>query len=186
MSERQAGGLFHAAFIYTDAVLKDFEAMYRQKKEVSPAMRIALGVLGGAGAVFFGYRLYRDGLQLAWVGYILICSILLVVALSGGGRRPDDSTAKYRKYYQDKQATFAIDENGVEMHLEGQKNYARSKFREIYGLFDTDLCFYFVIKGKAYYILLKASVEGAGPDELKKYMEKKCGKRFLHYDTNNG
>jgi len=183
MSEKQTGGLFHAAFTYTDAVLSDFEALYHQKKEISPAMRIALGVLGAAGAVYFGYMLYRDGLQLARVGYVVICSILLVVALSGGGKRPDDSTAKYRRYYQDKQVTFTIDDNGVEMHLEGQKNYARSKFREIYGLYDTDLCFYFVIKGKAYYILPRASVEGAGPDELKKYMEKKCGKKFLHYET---
>jgi glucose-1-phosphate adenylyltransferase len=72
------------------------------------------------------------------------------------------------------------------MHLEGQKNYARSKFKEIYGLFDTDMCFYFVIKGKAYYILPRDSVEGGSDDDLKKYMEKKCGKRFVHYDTNNG
>ena len=186
MSENKSGGLFHAAFTYTDAVLSDFEAMYLQKKEVSPAMRIVLGAIGAAGAIYFGYMLYRDGLQLTRVCYVLICSLLLVVALSRGGKRPDNSTAKYRKYYQDKQATFNIDGSGVEMHLEGQKNYARSKFKEIYGLFDTDMCFYFVIKGKAYYILPKASVEGAGPDELKKYMEKKCGKRFLHYDTNNG
>ena len=181
MSERQAGGLFHAAFTYTDAVLSDFEALYRQKKEISPAMRIALGVLGAAGAGYFGYMLYRDGISFAGVGYVLICSVLLVLALSSGGKRPDDSTAKYRKYYQDKQATFDIDESGVEMHLEGQKNHARSKFREIYGLFDTDMCFYFVIKGRAYYILPKASVADA--EALKKYMEKKCGKKFLHYDT---
>ena len=186
MSENKSGGLFHAAFTYTDAVLSDFEAMYLQKKEISPAMRIALGAVGAAGAIYFGYMLYRDGFQLTRVGYALICSVLLVVALSRGGKRPDNSTAKYRRYYQDKQATFSIDGNGVEMHLEGQKNYARSKFKEIYGLFDTDMCFYFVIKGKAYYILPKASVEDPGPDELKKYIEKKCGKRFLHYDTNNG
>ena len=183
MSEKQNGALFNAAFTYTDAVLSDFEAMYRQKKEISPAMRIVLGALGAVGAVYFGWMLYRDGLSLTRGGYALICAVLLVVALSGGGKRPDDSTAKYRKYYQDKRATFKIDDSGVEMHLEGQKNYARSKFKEIYGLYDTDLCFYFVIKGKAYYILPRDSVQGAGADELKKYMEKKCGKRFLHYDT---
>jgi hypothetical protein len=149
-------------------------------------MRVVLGVLGAAGAIFFGYMLYRDGFQFVRVGYIVICAILLVVAFSGGNRRPDESTAKYRKYYQDKQATFTIDESGVEMHLEGQKQYARSKFSEIYGLFDTDMCFYFVIKGKAYYILPRDSVEGGNADALKKYMEKKCGKRFVHYDTNNG
>ena len=112
--------------------------------------------------------------------------IMLVVALHRPGKRPDDSVQKYRKYYQDKQATFNIDGNGVEIHLEGQKNYARSNFKEIYGLFDTDMCFYFVIKGKAYYILPRDSVEGGSADDLRKYMEKKCGKRFVHYDTNNG
>ena len=111
---------------------------------------------------------------------------LLVLAFANGRKRPDETTAKYRRYYHGKKATFTIDDEGVQMHLEGQKNYARSKFKEIYGLFDTDMCFYFVIKGKAYYILPKASVEDPGPNELKKYMEKKCGKRFLHYDTNNG
>ena len=125
MSDNPSGGLFRAAFTYTDAVLSDFEAMYRQKKEISPAMRVALGVLGAAGAIYFGYMLYRDGLQFVRVGYVVICAILLVVAFSGGNRRPDESTAKYRKYYQDKQATFTIDESGVEMHLEGQKQYAR-------------------------------------------------------------
>jgi len=182
MSEKQAGGLFKAGFTYTDEVLSDFEAMYRLKKEISPLTRAVLGVVGAVGAAYFGYMLYREGLQFTRVGYTMICSILLLVAISGGSRRSDGSTEKYRRYYLGKRADFRIDENGVEMHLEGQQNYARSKFREIYGLFDTDLCFYFVIKGKAYYILPRDSVEGAGPDELKKYMEKKCGKRFLHYD----
>ena len=181
MSENKTGGLFTAAFTYTDAVLSDFEAMYRQKKEISPAMRIVLGALGAVGAVYFGYMLYRDGLSLTRVGYALICSVLLVVALSGGGRRPDDSTAKYRRHYQGKHCDFKIDENGVEMHLEGQKGFAKSKFKEIYGLFDTDMCFYFVIKGKAYYILPRDSVGDA--EALKKYMEKKCGKKLVHYDT---
>ena len=180
MSERQSRGLFSAAFTYTDEVLSDFEAMYRQKKEITPVTRAVLGVLGAAGAAFFGYLLYKEGLQFVRVGYVVICSLMLLVALSGGNKRPDSSTQKYRKYYEGKKAEFTIDDSGVEMHLEGQKNYARSKFRDIYGLYDTDRCFYFVIKGKADYILPKAAVEDA--DALKKYMEKKCAKHFLHYD----
>ena len=181
MSEKQGGGPFSAAFTYTDGVLGDFEALYTQKKQISPLTRIVLGVLGAAGAVYFGYMLYREGLQLARVGYVLISGVMLVLALGSGKGRPDESVAKYRKYYAGKRVEFRVDENGVEMHLEGQKNFARSKFREIYALYDTDMCFYFVIKGKAYYILKKDSLEDA--ESLKKYMEKKCMKRFVHYEV---
>ncbi len=184
MSENRTGGLFDAAFTYTEEVLSDFEALYLQKKEISPVTRVVLGLVGAAGAVYFGLQLYREGLQLVRVGYLVICSIMLVVALSGGGKRPDDTPAKYRKYYLGRQAAFRIDDDGVEMKLEGQKNYARSKFREVYSLIDTDLCFYFVVKGKAYYILPKASVGGAGAEELVRYMQKKCAKRFQHYALN--
>ena len=184
MSETRTAGLFTAAFTYTDAVLSDFEAMYRQKKEISPAMRIVLGALGAVGAVYFGWQLYRSGFQITYVGYLLICSILLLLALHRSSRRPDDTTKKYRKYYQDKGATFTVNDGGVELKLEGQQKYARSKYKEIYGLFETDLCFYFAIKGRAYYILPKAGIEGGTPDEFRAYMQKKCLKRFLKYELN--
>ncbi len=175
-------GFYHADFTYTEDVLSDFEALYLKKKEISPAMRIALGALGLVGAGYFGWSLYAGGFHFTYVGYLLICSIMLVVALHRPGKRPDDSVQKYRKYYLGKGAAVRIDDAGVELKIEGQKNYARSKFKEIYGLYDTDRCYYFVIKGKAYYILPKASVEGGTPEEFKKYMEKKCAKHFLHYE----
>ena len=180
MAEEKSKGPFGASFTYTEEVLKDFEALYLQKKEIPTATRIVLGLLGAAGAVYFGWGLYREGLALTRVGYLVICSVMLLVALSGGKNRPDDSLKKYRRYYLEKGAEFKIDEDGVEMHLEGQKNYAKSKFREIYGLNDTDQCLYFVIKGKAYYILPKAAVTGGSCEELMRYMEKKCQKRFQH------
>ena len=182
MSESQNKGLYHADFTYTDAILSDFEALYLLKKEISPATRIVLGALGLAGAVYFGLQLYRGGFQFTYVGYLLICSILLLLALNRGGKRPDDTTKKYRKYYQDKGAAFKVDDAGIELKIEGQQSYARSKFKEIYGLYETDLCFYFVIKGKAYYILPKQSVEGGTPDDLRGYMQKKCAKKFLKYE----
>ena len=182
MGEATSRGLFHADFTYTDEILGDFEALYLKKKEISPATRVVLGALGLVGVGYFGWMLYSEGFLITRVGYLLICSILLVVALHRSGKHPDDSLQKYRKYYQDKGAAFKIDDSGVELKIEGQKNYARSKFKEIYALYDTDRCFYFVIKGKAYYILPKASVEGGTPEELKKYMEKKCAKHFLHYE----
>ena len=72
-------GFFHADFTYTDEVLRDFEALYLQKKEISPATRVALGVLGLVGAGYFGWSLYKNGLQFTQVGYLIICSVLLVM-----------------------------------------------------------------------------------------------------------
>ena len=183
MSEQQDKGLFRAGFLFNEAILGDFESLYLQKKEMSPSTRIVLGVLGAAGALYFGYMTYREGAQITRIGYLLICSVLLVLAFSRSGKRPDDTVAKYRKYYLNRHATIRVDEEGVTLKLEGQKNYARSKFREIYGLFETDMCLYCVIKGKAYYILPKESIEDGAAEELKKYLEKKCGKRFQHYDV---
>ena len=51
MSEQRTGGPFDAVFTYTEAVLSDFETLYLQKKEISPATRVALGLVGAAGAV---------------------------------------------------------------------------------------------------------------------------------------
>ena len=182
MSESKTGGAFSAAFTYTDAVLDDFEAMYAHKKSMSPAMRVVLALLGAAGAVFFGLQLYREGMKLIYVGYLLISSVLLVLAFSGLRKRPDDSVQKYRRAYLGKKAEFIVDGEGVQLHLEGQKGFARSKFKEIYGLFDTDRCLYFAIKGRAYYIVPRDSVEG-DVGELMKHMEKKCGRKFLHYEV---
>ena len=158
-------GLFTASCVYTDDILRDFEALYLQKKELSPAARAVLGALGAAGAVYFGFMLWKEGLQLTRVGYLLICSILLLLALS-----------------RDRRADFKVDEEGLELHLEKQKNYARSKFKEIYGLSETDRCLYCVIKGKAYYIIPKDAVADGKADDLKRYLEKKCGKRFQKYE----
>ena len=114
-------GFFHADFTYTDEVLRDFEALYLQKKEISPATRVALGVLGLVGAGYFGWSLYKNGLQFTQVGYLIICSVLLVIACHRPGKRPDDSLAKYRKYYLDKGAAIRVDDSGLEFRLEGQK-----------------------------------------------------------------
>ena len=182
MAAQSNPGPFEAGFTYTDAVLRDFEAMYLQKKETPLAMRLALGILGALGAGYFGWLLYHDGVQLTRIGYLLICSVMLVIAFSGIKPRPDDSLAKYRRYYLDKHADFKIDDEGVEFRLEGQKHPARSKFKEIYSLCDTDRCLYFVIKGRAFYILPREAVTGGSDEDLKAYMQKKCGKRFVHYE----
>lgn len=183
MSQQKGASLYRAAFMYDEAALNDFEAMYRYKREMPKSTRAVLGGLGAAGALFFGWQLYRNGPQATYVLYLLICSLLLLLAFSKASRRPDDAPAKYRRAYQNRHVTFTFDDEGLEMRLEGQKNYARSKYKEIYGLFDTDLCFYFTIKGRAHYILPKAAVDGGRADELRQFMEKKCRKKFQHIDV---
>lgn len=175
-------GTFRADFIYTDEVLSDFEALYQIKQRMSPLARVLCLAIGAAGAIYFGYSLYTDGLGPTRIGYLIVCSLMILVGCSGARRSGSDETLKkYRKYYTDRRVSFLIDESGVEMRLEKQKKYAKSKFREIYALYETERCFYFVIKGKAYYILSKAAVRGGTVDELKKYMEQKCKKKFQFY-----
>ena len=168
----------HAAFIYSQEVMDDFEAMLDQKRDMPLGTRVVLGVLGGVGGAYFGWMLYREGFDFMRVGYLLICSVLLVLALSKRSGQKDETPAKYRKHYLNRHVTFDFNDEALEMRLEGQKNYARSKYKEVYGLFDTDRCFYIAIRGRAYYILPR----DAAPEELKAFLEKKCGKKFQHYD----
>ena len=171
---------FRAEFTYTDPILSDFEALYGKKGTVSLPARILCGVLGTVGAVYFGVELYTQGLSIARVGYLILCSLMILVALSSRRRSGSDETLKkYRKHYLNQKVSFRIDENGVEMKLQGQKNFARSKFSQIYSLLETERCFYFVIKGKAYYILSKDAL--ADPDGLRRYMERQCRKKFQSF-----
>lgn len=181
MAEGDKGGLFRAALLYGEDDLNDFDAMYRARREMPAGTRAVLGILGGAGAVYFGWTLYQNGFQIMPVGYLLVCSVLLVLAFSRN-RRGDDTPQKYRKSYLGRHANFRFDDADLEMHLENQKGYARTKYRDVRGLFDTDRCFYIAIQGNASYILPKEAVADGRADELKKFLEKKCGKKFQHID----
>ncbi len=175
---------FQADFVYTDAILSDFEALYQAKGTVSLPVRIVCGVLGVAGALYFGFELYSQGFGIARVGYLILCSLMILVACSSRKRSgADDTLKKYRKHYENRRVTFRIDESGLEMKLEGQKNYARSKFQQIYGLYETERCFYFVIKGKAYYILSKEAFSPEDRDALHTYMERHCKKKFHSFQV---
>ena len=100
---------------------------------------------------------------------------------AGGRDRNDGTTDKYQQYYAGRRVDFRIDEEGVWMKLSDQKNEAHSSFNQIYSLCETDKCFYFIIKGKAYYIISKEAVSGGTPEELASYMQSHCQKKFLHY-----
>ena len=66
------------------------------------------------------------------------------------------------------------------MQLENQRTHAKSKFKDVYGLIETDLCLYFMIKGRAYYILPKDSIQGGTLEEVKKFLQRKCAKHFQY------
>ena len=182
MSEKKKSkGPFTASFIYTDEILTDFMAVYNLKKQVHPGTRVVCALGGLAGILYFGYMLYADGASVARVGYLVTCSLLLLVAVSGGRDRSDGTTDKYKQYYAGRKVDFRIDQEGVWMQLSDQKSQAHSAFSQIYSLCETDKCFYFIIKGKAYYIISKQAVSGGTPEELASYMQSHCQKRFLHY-----
>lgn len=183
---KKVSGPFHAAFVYTEDILNDFEALYLEKKKLPLKTRLICILLGIAGVLYFGWDLKNQGFGIARVGYLAGCSMLLLVGVSARKSRPDDSIKKYRKHYTGYKADFTIDENGVEMKLEKQRNKAQSKFEKIYGLYETKLCFYLVISGKAYYIIPKRAVTGGTADELRSYLEAHCKKRFLYYELEQG
>ena len=180
MSEKEKPQ-YRASFVFTDEILRDFEALYLEKKKLSPAARVVLGLLGAVGAAYFGWMLYREGVQFTRIGYLLICSVLLVLAFASGKKRPDDTVRKYRTSYMNKKATYSFGTDALEMKLEGQKSYARSKYKEIYALNETERCLYLIIKGRAHYIVSKEAL-GGELEELKKYLQKKSGKKFIQYD----
>lgn len=178
------GGPFRIHFVYTDEILSDFEALYWAKGKLSLPARILCLVIGVIGAIYFGLELYHQGFAIVRVGYLILCSLMILVGCSSRKRSgTDDTLKKYRKYYQDRGVSFLIDESGIEMKLEKQQNYAKSKFRQIYGLFETDKCFYFVIKGKAYYIVSKQALPEGDADALRTYMERHCKKKFQAYQV---
>ena len=92
------------------AVMQERHAEGRAMLEQAGLYAPTLGVLGAAGAVYFGWMIYKEGLQLTRVGYLVICSLMLLVAFARSGKRPDDTLKKYRRYYLGRRATFKIDE----------------------------------------------------------------------------
>ena len=173
---------YKAIFTYTDEVLGDFEAMYIHKTSVSPAMRLVLALVGLAGVALFAALMVTKGFSVGFLVPLVLFALILLLALLLGRKKADSSVQRYRKHYLDKRAHFLIDSSGVELKLNGQKAYARSKFKDIYSLIETDRTFYFEIKGRAFYILPKDSIDGS-TDDLRAYVQRRCGKRFQQIDV---
>ncbi len=173
---------YKAIFVYTEEVLDDFEQMYRMKTAVSPIMRIVLAAGGLIGLGLFVALMVVKGFSVGFlVPAILFGFIALLSVLLGHGKA-DSSVQRYRKHYLNKKAHFLVDNSGVELKLNGQKTYARSKFKDIYNLIETEKTLFFEIKGRAFYILPKDEIDGSTED-LKAYMQNKCRKHFIEYQT---
>ena len=94
----------------------------------------------------------------------------------------ESSAERYRKHYLNKKVHVLVDDNGVELKLNGQKSFARSKFKDVYSLIETGKTLFLEIKGRAFYILPKDGMD-CSAEELKAFIQKKCGKRFVQYDV---
>ncbi len=173
---------FKGIFVYTDEVLRDFEAMYRMKTAVSPITRIVMGLIGAAGTVVFLVLMLLKGYSLHYLIPMVFSALFLLLALLVGRKKVEGSVDRYRKHYLNKKAHVQLDDNGIELKINGQKSFARSKFKEVYSLLETEKTFFLEIKGRAFYILPKDGMD-CSPDDLRSFVQKKCAKHFVKYDV---
>ena len=173
---------YKGIFTYTDEVLSDFEAMYREKSAVSPLTRIVMGLIGLVGLGIFVALMVLKGFNIVFLVPAILFGLILLLAVIMGHRKADSSVSRYRKHYLDKKAHVQLDDKGVELKINGQKSYARSKYQDIYSLLETEKTFFLEIKGRAFYILPKDGLDGR-PDDVKEFLQKKCRKHFVHYDV---
>ena len=144
--------LHKGSFVYTDEVLRDFEAMYRMKTAVSPLTRLVIGLIGVAGTALFAVLMVLQGFSVGLLIPLILSVLVLLLALLMGRKKAEHSVERYRKYYLNKKAQVSLDENGVELKLSGQKHYARSKYKDVYSLLETERCFFLEVKGRAFYM----------------------------------
>ena len=173
---------YKGIFTYTDEVLSDFEAMYRMKTAVPPVMRLVLALIGAGGVGLFAVLMALKGFSVGLLIPLVFFALILLLALVMGRKRAESSVDRYRKHYLNKRAHVLLDDNGVELKINGQKSYARSKFKDVYSLLETEKTLFMEVKGRAFYILPKDGMDGSTED-LKAFIQKKCGKRFVMYDV---
>lgn len=170
---------FSLSFVYTDEVLQDFAAMYREKSAVSPITRIVFALIGLAGLGVFVAQMVMNGYSFGVLALAILFGAILLLAIFMGRNNADRSVQRYRRYYLNKKAHFSVDNTGVELKLSGQKTYARSKFKEIYTLLETEKTVFLEIKGRAFYIIPKDAVSNV--EDFKAYLQKKCMRHFITY-----
>ena len=75
---------YKGIFVYTDEILRDFEAMYRMKTSVSPVTRLVMGLIGAAGTVVFLVLMVLKGFSVSFLLLAAGFALLLLLALLGG------------------------------------------------------------------------------------------------------
>ena len=173
---------FRGIFVFTEEVLDDFAKMYRMKTAVSPITRLVLCLIGAVGIAVFVVLMVMNGFSVGLLILAAFFALILLLGLLMGWRKADSSIARYRKYYLNKKAHVLLDDSGVELKINGQKSYARSKFKEVYSLLETDESFFLEVKGRAFYILPKDGMDGSA-DAIRDFVQKKCRKHFVFYDV---
>ena len=172
---------FKGIFTYTDEILDDFAAMYRAKTAVSPVTRLILALIGLVGIGAFVVLMVLNGFSVSYLIPVVFFALILLLSLMIGRKKADSSVERYRKHYLNKRVHVALDNSGIELKINGQKSYARSKYKDVYSLLESEKSLFLEIKGRAFYILPKAGMDGS-IEALKEYVQKKCGKKFQLYD----
>ena len=135
-----------------------------------------------AGILVFLVLMLLKGFSVGFLVPMVLFALILLLAFAVGRKKADSSVERYRKHYLNKKVHVQVDDNGVELKINGQKSFARSKFKDVYSLLETEKNLFLEIKGRAFYILPKDGMD-CSVEELKAFIQKKCGKRFVQYNV---
>lgn len=145
-------------------IMTDFEEFLAKQSAISMKSRILFGMLGVLCVIGSGTLLYRQDFSLSAVGFVVVGSLLLLMAF----RKSKPRSNPYRNALTGKKIDLVVDDNGVRMDVDG-KLTSSARWKKIHGAFESEKCFYIETGVNAYFIIDK---KAASPD-LRKLLEKK-------------
>lgn len=150
-------------YTMTPEVMTDFEQFLRRQQAISPKARLLSGLLGAACVLNSGWILYKDGFSLGAAGFVLAGTLLLLMAV----RKPKE-TASYRSALTGRKIGMTIDDNGVQMTVNG-KLTGSARWKKVHAAFETERCYYIETGINAYFIVDKKAADPS----LKKLLQTK-------------
>lgn len=120
------------------------------KTAVSPAARLLTSLLGAAGTALFAVLMILKGYSVGFLIPLVFFALILLLGLLMGRKKADSSVERYRKHDLNKKIHVLLDDDGVELKINGQKSYARSKYKDVYSLVETEDSFFLEVKGLAW------------------------------------